>query len=144
MRQSHDEDWTPMARAVQHLQSLTVAPHLYAFTSLWRFCLTTAPTYQEQERHCAVAITWLWRDRRFHVACSRLADGWVGDAPPDQFCEESDLATVIGPFIQQLLAASPGHESHDPAQTKGSRHAGFICRSSGVDACGQCRLGSDD
>src|SRR5881394_3937289 len=31
-----------MARAVQHLQSLPVAPRLYAFTSLWRFHLTTS------------------------------------------------------------------------------------------------------
>ena len=112
-RQKHDEDWMPMVRTVQHLQSLAVAPRLYAFTSLWRFHLTTAPTYQECDRHCSVTVIWRWTDRRFHIAFGRLADGWVDDRPPERICEESDFAVVIEPFIRRLLASSPEHENHD-------------------------------
>jgi len=112
-RQSDDQDWMPMVRAIQHLQSLPVAPGLYAFTSLWRFHLTTAPTYQECDRHYSVTVIWRWTDRRFHIAFGRLADGWVDDRPPEQICEESDFAVVIEPFIQRLLASSPEHANHD-------------------------------
>ena len=106
-RQKPDEDWMPMVRAIQHLQSLAIAPRLYAFTSLWRFHLTTAPSYQECERHCSVTIIWRLSDRRFHLAFGRLANGWVDDRRPEQICEESAFAIVIEPFIQRLLASSP-------------------------------------
>ena len=106
-RQDDGEDWMPMARAVQHLQSLAVAPRLYAFTSLWRFHLTTAPTYHERDGHCSVTVIWRWTDRRFLLALGRLAAGWVDDRPPEQICEESGFAAVIEPFIQRLLASSP-------------------------------------
>ena len=42
-RQSPDQDWMPMVRAVLHLQTLDFAPSLFAFTSLWRFHVTTSP-----------------------------------------------------------------------------------------------------
>src|SRR5207244_2565375 len=112
-RQSHDEDWMPMARAVRHLQSLAVAPQLYAFTSLWRFHLTTAPSYHECHRHCSVTVIWRWPHRVFHVAFGRLADGWVDDRPPEQICDEAGFAAVIEPFAQRLLSSRPEREDHD-------------------------------
>lgn len=102
-----------MARAVEHLQSLAVAPSLFAFTSLWRFHLTTAPNYQECDRLCSVTIVWRFPERRFHVAFGHLADGWVDDRPPEQVCEETAFPIVIEPFIQRLLASSPEHEKYD-------------------------------
>lgn len=102
-----NEDWKPMARAVQYLQSPPIAPTLYAFTSLWRFHLTTAPTCQESGRHCSVTVIWQWTDRRFHIAFGRLAEGWVDDRPPEQICEESSFAVVIQPFVERLLALGP-------------------------------------
>jgi hypothetical protein len=112
-RQSHDEDWLPMARAVRHFQSLAVAPQLFAFTSLWRFHLTTAPSYHDCDRHCSVTVIWRWPDRVFHIAFGRLADGWVDDRPPEQICDESALPGVIEPFIQRLLASSSESDTHD-------------------------------
>ena len=103
-----------MVRAVQHLQSLPVAPSLYAFTSLWWFHLTTAPTYQECDRHCSVTVIRRWPDRRFHIAFGRLAEGWVEDRPPEQICDDSSFAVVIEPFVQRLLASRPSEsENHD-------------------------------
>jgi hypothetical protein len=112
-RQGEGQDWMPMARAVQHLQLLPVATGLYAFTSLCRFHLTTAPTYPECVRHCSVTVVWRWTDRRFHIAFGRLAEGWVDDRPPERICEESGFAVVIEPFVQRLLASSPEHKNHD-------------------------------
>lgn len=112
-RQTHDENWLPMARAVRHLQSLAVASRLYAFTSLWRFHLTTAPTYQECDRHCSVTVIWRWPDRVFHIAFGRLADGWVDDRPPEQICDESSFATVVEPFVERLLASRPESENNN-------------------------------
>ena len=102
-----------MARAVRHLQSLAVAPQLYAFTSLWRFHLTTAPSYYECDRHCSITVIWHWPEQVFHIAISRLADGWVNDRPPEQICDESAFPVVIEPFIQRLLASPSESETHD-------------------------------
>lgn len=103
-----------MARAVQHLQSLAVTPQLYAFTSLWYFHLTTAPTYQDCDSHCSITVVWHWPDRVFHIAFGRLADGWVDDRPPEQICDESTFPVVVEPFIQRLLASlPPASETHD-------------------------------
>jgi len=101
-----------MARAVQYLQAHAVSPRLYAFTSLWRFHLTTAPTFQDRDRHCSVTIIWRSTDKQFHIAFGRLADGWVDDRSPEQICEESGFAVVIEPFIQRLLASAPERENH--------------------------------
>ena len=103
-----------MVRAVQHLQSLAVAPRLYAFTSLWRFHLTTAPTYQERDSHCSVTIIWRFPKRRFHIAFGRLADGWLEDRLPEQICEESAFASAIEPYIQRLLSSSPSAADEGP------------------------------
>lgn len=114
-RQKADADWMPMVRAVQHLQSLGVAPYLFAFTSLWRFHLTTAPTYQECGEHCSVTIIWRFTDKRFEIAFGRLAGGWVDDRRPEQICNESAFPVVIEPFIQRLWASFPSVEA-------GTRH----------------------
>ena len=103
IRQSYDEDWTPMVRAVQQLQSLGVASSLYAFTSLSRFHVTTAPVFQEHEKHCSVSVIWQWRDERFHIAFNRLAEGWVDDRAPEQICDEAAFPVVVEPFIERLL-----------------------------------------
>ena len=106
-RKSPDQDWMPMVRAVQHLQSLPVASRLYAFTSLWRFHITTSPTYRECDKHASVEIVWHWPERRFHIAFGRLAEGWLDDRPAEQMCEEPGFAAAVEPFIQRLLAPSP-------------------------------------
>ena len=105
-RQSPDQDWMPMARAVQHLQSLPFAPALYAFTSLWRFHVTTSPTYQECEKHASVEIVWHWPERRFHIAFGALADGWLDDRPAEQVCDEPAFSSAAQPFLQRLLASA--------------------------------------
>lgn len=109
----HDEDWMPMVRAVHFLQSLPVAPRLHAFTSLYRFHLTTAPSYQECDRHCSVTIIWRWPDRRFHIAFGRLADGWLEDRPSEQICDEAAFPAAVEPFIQRLLAFPSEGEVRD-------------------------------
>jgi hypothetical protein len=102
-----------MARAVQHLQSLAVAPRLYAFTSRWRFHLTTAPTFQERARHCSVSVIWWWPDDHFRIAFGRLKDGWVDDRPPEKICTEAEFPVAIEPFVQRLLASSPESENEN-------------------------------
>ena len=104
-RQSHDEDWMPMVRAVQHLQSLAVAPRLYAVTSLRRFHLTTAPTFQEHEKHSSISIIWQAPQKRFHLAFGDLADGWLDDRPPEQICDEATFLIVIELFVERLLSS---------------------------------------
>ncbi|NBR86621.1 MAG: hypothetical protein EB141_07515 [Verrucomicrobia bacterium] len=112
-RTSPDQEWMPMVRAVQHLQTLPVAPQLFAFTSLWRFHVTTSPTYRECAQHCSISIIWMWTERRFHIAFGPLANGWLDDRPPEQICAESAFAAVVEPFIQRLLASSPEGEELD-------------------------------
>lgn len=94
-----------MVRAVQHLQALAVAPALFAFTSLARFHVTTAPSYAECDRHSSVTVIWRFPERRFHLAFGALADGWLDDRKPEQICKESEFATTVGPFIQRLWQA---------------------------------------
>jgi hypothetical protein len=94
-----------MVRAVQHLQSLFLAPSLYAFTSLWRFHVTTAPTYQKCDRHCSVTVLWRSPERVFHLAFGRLADGWLDDRTPEQICDETAFPVIIAPLIQRLFAS---------------------------------------
>lgn len=95
-----------MVRAVQHLQSLDTTSRLYAFTSLWRFHVTTSPTYAESRKHASVSIIWRFPERLFHIAFGRLADGWVDDRAPEQICGESAFPVVIEPFIKRLLDSS--------------------------------------
>ena len=104
-RQSGEEDWMPMVKAVRHLQSLAVAPSLYAFTSLWRFHATTAPAYLECDGHCSVTIVWRYSDRRFHLALDRLDEGWLEDRTPECICAEEEFPLAITPFIERLLAS---------------------------------------
>jgi hypothetical protein len=110
-RPSEQEDWMPMVHAVQHLQSLPVAPTLFAFTSLWRFHVTTAPSYAECDRHSSVTVIWRWPERRFHLAFGALAGGWVDDRPPEQICDESAFASTVEPFIQRLLSSRPEYDN---------------------------------
>ena len=102
-----EEDWMPMVRAIEHLQSIPEASRLYAFTSLWRFHITTAPGYEECDMHCSVTIVWRWQERRFHIALGRLADGWVDDRAAEMISDESNFGALIEPFIQRLLVSSP-------------------------------------
>jgi hypothetical protein len=96
-----------MVRAVQHLQSLTSASQLYAFTSLWRFYLTTAPTFQECGRHPAINTNWHWRERQFRLAFNTLAKGWAADWQPEQSCDETSFPSTVEPLIPRLLASQP-------------------------------------
>ncbi|MEP7220863.1 MAG: hypothetical protein ABI876_18205 [Bacteroidota bacterium] len=107
------EDWTPIIRAIRHLQSLEAAPRLYAFTSHWRFHLTTCPAAREFKRHFLVSILWRFPDRVFHIAFGRLADGWADDRPPEQICDELAFPAVIELFIQRLLMSSSLIERRD-------------------------------
>lgn len=107
-RQSEQEDWMPMAHAVEHLQSLSAAPTLFAFTSLWRFHITTSPSYAECDEHSSVTVIWLWPHRHFQLAFGALADGWVNDRPPEQVCDEPAFAATVEPFIFRLLSSRAG------------------------------------
>jgi hypothetical protein len=106
-RRNPDEDWLPMARAVQHLQSLPAASKLYAFTAMRWFHVTMSPSYAEAKRHSSVSVIWRLGERRFHLAFGSLAGGWVEDRLPEVICEEPALSTAVEPFIQRLLASSP-------------------------------------
>jgi hypothetical protein len=101
-RQNPDEDWMPMVRAVQHLQSLEAAPALYAFTSLWRFHITTSPTYAECDHHSSISVIWRHPERCFHLAFGPLAAGWLDDRAPERICDESSFPLEITPFLRRL------------------------------------------
>jgi hypothetical protein len=103
-RQNDLEDWMPMVRAVRYLQSLSAAPRLYAFNSMWRFHVTTAPIFQECDKHCSVSIIWRCSERRFHIAFGRLSEGWLDDRPNPHICEESSFPAITGPFVERLLS----------------------------------------
>lgn len=101
-RQTPEEDWMPMVRAVQLLQSLEAAPTLFAFTSLLRFHVTTSPTYAECDRHFSISIIWRSPERRFHLAFCSLAAGWLDDRAPERICDEASFGPEILPFLQRL------------------------------------------
>ena len=94
-----------MVRAVQHLQALAAAPTLFAFTSLTRFHVTTAPSYAECDRHSSLTVIWRFPEQRFHLAFGALANGWLDDRKPEQICTENEFPSRVGPFIQRLLAS---------------------------------------
>jgi len=96
-----------MVRAVQHLQSLAIAPQLYAFTSLWRFYVTTSPAYQEAQNHHAASIIWRWPHGRFRLSFAALANGWVDDWEPHQLCEEAAFPSSVEPLIRRLVDSTP-------------------------------------
>jgi hypothetical protein len=96
-----------MARAVQHLQTLPDAAKLYAFTSLWRFHLTTSPTYQECNEHSSVEIVWHWKEGVFHLALGALAKGWLDDRCAEETCDEPSFPSAVVPFLHRLLASAP-------------------------------------
>ena len=108
-RQSESEDWMPMVRAIEYLQSGREASKLYAFTSLYQFHLTTAPGYETCDEHCSISIIWRWPERRFHIAFGRLGNGWVNDRVPEIDCDQSSFARSIEPFIVRLLRSSPAN-----------------------------------
>ena len=91
-----------MVRAVQHLQSLESASALYAFTSLWRFHITTAATYAKCDEHSSVTVVWRFPEQKFHLAFGALAEGWVDDRTPERICDEASFASEIVPFLQRL------------------------------------------
>lgn len=109
--QNPDQDWMPMARAVQHLQSLPAALSLYAFTSIWRFHVTTSANYQECDKHASVEIDWHPTDRRFHIAFGALANGWSDVRTAEQICDESAFPFAVEPFLHRLSASSPSAHS---------------------------------
>jgi hypothetical protein len=99
-----------MLRAVQYLQSLPAASQLFAFTSLWRFYVTTAPSYSEaheHREHRAVSIIWQWPHRRFRLSFSTLAKGWVDDWEPHELSDESSFASSVEPLMRRLLESPP-------------------------------------
>ena len=99
------EDWQPMVRAVQYLQSRDYAPLLFAFTSLAHFQVTTAPSYAECERHHYVGITWAYAERLFYLRY--FTKGWTSERAPDRDCTEADFPAVVDAFVRRLLLQSP-------------------------------------
>lgn len=91
-----------MVLAVQHLQSLEAASTLFAFTSLLRFHITTAPSYAECDLHSSISVIWRFPERRFHLAFGSLAAGWVDDRAPESICDESSFASQISPLLSRL------------------------------------------
>jgi hypothetical protein len=106
-RSSEDEDWMPMVRAVQALQTLPAAPALYAFTSLARFHVTTAPKYAECDKHSSASIIWKFPNRLFELAFAPLANGWADDRSAEVICQESNFFNAVGPFVDRVLASRP-------------------------------------
>ena len=107
-RGRHDsgEDWQPMIRAVQYLQSQPYAPRLFAFTSLAHFHVTTAPSYQEFPGHRTVGITWSFRDRSFHLS---FGESWTGARSHKHTCEEPDFPSSVDSLINGLLLHDDDH-----------------------------------
>jgi hypothetical protein len=115
--QQFQMDWMPMVRAVQYLQAHPSAPELFAFTSLSRLHLTTAPIYQDCDSHCSVSVVWRCSERVFHLAFGQLADGWADDRHPEVVCDESSFGGSIQPLIQRLLSSRPPQvENHNGEQ----------------------------
>jgi len=105
LRQRPEDDWMPMSRAVQHLRSLPDASKLYAFTSLWRFHVTTSPTFHEHNKHASVEIVWRWNERMFYLAFGSLANGWLDDRSAEVTCDEAGFPSAGDPFLHRLLAS---------------------------------------
>jgi hypothetical protein len=100
-----------MIRAVKHLQALASASQLYAFTSLWRFYVTTSPAYKDAKGHFSVSIVWRWPDRRFRLSFGDLGHGWVNDWEPHQLCDEAAFPLAVEPFVNRLLATRSASSS---------------------------------
>jgi hypothetical protein len=90
-----------MIRAVQKLQSQPYAATLFAYTSHATFCVTTAPSYSEQEGHTAVCIGWRCCDKQFRLS---LEESLRGRATSHKHaCEERDFLVKVNSLIQGLL-----------------------------------------
>ena len=101
-RREQDEDWMPMVRAIEYLQSQHYAKDLYAFTSLVHFQVTTARTYQEQAGHSCVGITWNYRRRSFGLTFWAF-DRHNGDTQKDIIiCAEDELPSAVDALILRL------------------------------------------
>ncbi len=100
-----NEDWSAMARAVRVLQEHPAAGSLFAFTSLYRFHLTTSPDSGGCDGHHSVSIIWRPEAQVFHLAWGALSDGWLADREPDEVCGEGDFEDAVEPFIKRVLEA---------------------------------------
>ena len=105
-RYERDEDWQPMIRAVQYLQSQPYAPRLFAFTSHANFHVTTAPSYQEFPGHRTVGITWRFRDRSFHLSFQ----SGTGARFHKHTCEEQHFPFKVDSLINGLLLYDDYHD----------------------------------
>ena len=94
-----DEDWQPMVRAVRYLQAQPYAPRLFAFTSLARFYVTTAPTYEQSKGHRTVGVAWSFHDRVFHLSIGE----WSGCRSHDRSCDEQEFPRSVDSLINVLL-----------------------------------------
>ena len=108
-------DWMPMVRVIERLQQHAAAAELFAFTSLSRLHVTTAPSYLECDGHYSVSIVWRFDEARFHLAIGSLSDGWLDDRPPEEICDESHFPMVVDPLIQRVLKARPGNQEGEQA-----------------------------
>ncbi len=96
------EGYLPMIHAVHYLQSHRDAPRLFAFTSLYHFHVTTAPTFAGCSLHHYVRITWVWTDGLFRLSFGSCDSGWAND-PEYDTCTEQEFPSAVEPLIQRLL-----------------------------------------
>ena len=96
------EDWMPMVRAVEYLQSQPYADEFFAFTSLIHFQVTTAPSYHEQDGHSCVGVTWDCMGHRFGLSFWSF-DRTVGDSETNLItCLETELHSPLDALILRL------------------------------------------
>ncbi len=93
-----------MVELVLALQGRTDAHLLYAFTSLARFHVTTAPACESSDGHNFVGAVWDAHKQVFRVFRGACSSGWL-DLPETEH-PETEVLSVLDPLILQLRRSS--------------------------------------
>jgi hypothetical protein len=102
----HGEAYAPMRRLVERLGQRPYAGEVYAVKSMWYFCLTTAPSYQEAPGHDEVWIAYNPGNGLFDVGY----DEWISPTRNPQrrtavgrTCERPEVMDVVDRYVLRLL-----------------------------------------
>jgi hypothetical protein len=106
-----EEEWSPMLRVVETLTQKEYAATLLAFTSLYHFCITTAPEYNRLADHGVVTITFDSRTKLFRVT--------YGDRrnQAKYVCEEKEISPLIDSLALRLILTAPQKTDTAPSHS---------------------------
>src|SRR5205823_13906 len=100
------EAYAPLRWLVEHLARQPYARDIFAFTSLYFFCLTTAPSYQEAMGHDRIAIDY---DPERGVFKIRYCE-WISPTRNPthreaacRSCEWPEIVEVVDRYVLRLL-----------------------------------------